>query len=236
MKALRENSINVTGKVTVVWPQYDEEETIDMTEIGSKFNGAYCTNNSTICYVVDNEVFITPYTREAMAAIKAAGLVKKYFYVPCSNWDYPKSEKGKWERLLKMAQESHIRAFESDAEKWCDEHHVHKLDEKTLQRCFKIPRDGVQVKHQYWEVTHYPVVNATILDSAAIERLGKYCTNNGRVVFVYRDGNTYVARGYWIVDKLESAGYQKAGLFVPFSNGEEIMDPIIRERWENLSK
>ena len=80
MKNLQENSIRISGTIVACWPQYGEkEETIDMTDIGSKFNGAYSTNNSTICYVIDHEVFVTPYTRNAMSIIANAGLTEKHF-------------------------------------------------------------------------------------------------------------------------------------------------------------
>ena len=104
MKNLKENSIHIDGTVVVCWPQYGEkEEAIDMTDIGSKFDGAYCTNNSTICFVVGHEVFVTPYTSDAMSVIERAGLVEGDFYVPFSNWDYPKYEKAKWSRLREAA-------------------------------------------------------------------------------------------------------------------------------------
>ena len=39
-------------------------------------------------------------------------------------------------------------------------------------------------------------ITGNFLDCIAVERLGHYTTNNGRVVFVYRNGKTYVAKGY----------------------------------------
>ena len=108
MKNLKENSIRISSAITVCWPQYgDKEETLDMTDIESKFNGCYATNNSTICFVIDHEVFVTPYTRSAMSTIVNAGLTEKHFYVPFSDWDYPKYEKAKWQRLRELATESY---------------------------------------------------------------------------------------------------------------------------------
>jgi hypothetical protein len=56
------------------------------------------------------------------------------------------------------------------------------------------------------------------------------------VVFVYRDGHTYVTKRYRIISELREAGYRETGMFVPFSNGEEILDPDLREKWESISK
>ena len=82
----------------------------------------------------------------------------------------------------------------------------------------------------------YPVINQTFFDCTIPDHIGKFCTNNGRVVFVYRDGTTRVTKGYWILDALREAGYREAGLFVPFSNGEEILNLALRTSWEKISK
>ena len=237
MENLKENSVRISGVVTVCWPQFgDKDETIDMSDIGSKFNGAYCINNSTICFVLDHEVFVTPYTRKAMATVKNAGLTKNYFYVPFSNGDYPKYEKAKWFHLRDLATESYHRDYEVDSARWCDEHGIDKLSEKTMKRCFRMPRSGVPVKHLYFEDTYYPACNESCVDCTVVDKLGRYCTNNGKVVFVYHDGHTYVTRGYWILDELRQAGYKESGLFVPFSNGEQITDPYLASKWEQISK
>ncbi|MBR3319188.1 hypothetical protein IKG06_01625 [Candidatus Saccharibacteria bacterium] len=237
MNTLKGNSIHIPSTIAVCYPQYgDKEETIDMTDIGSKFNGAYSVNNSTICFVVDYEVFVTPYTREAMATITNAGLTKGYFHVPFSNGEYPKDEKTEWHRLLDGASESYYRDYENDCAKWCDEHGVGKLNEETLRRCFKMPREGVPVRHQHFENTYYPVCGERYVDCAVVDKLGCYCSNNGKVVFVYRDGHTYVTKGYWILNELVRAGYKKSSLYVPFSNGEQITDSYLAAQWEKISK
>ena len=238
MEELKKNSICVSGVTVVCWPQYEnDEEILDMADVGSKFNGCYATNNSTICYVVDHEVFVTPYTREAMATIVGAGLVEKYFRVPFSNWDYPKHERGKWQRLRKLAIESCYRDYEVDSMRWCDEHDIGELSEETMKCCFKIPREGVPVEHPHFKSTcYYPVCNEYCIDCTVVEKLGRYCTNNGKVVFVYRDGHTYIAKGYWILDELRVAGYRKHDLFVPLSNGERITDSALAVQWEQVPK
>ncbi|MBR2753905.1 hypothetical protein IKD82_01970 [Candidatus Saccharibacteria bacterium] len=237
LKSLRENSIRIQSTVIVCWPQYGEkEEAIDMSDIKSKFNGAFCVNNSTICYVIDHEVFVTPYTREAMHVIRDAGLVEKHFIVPFSNWDYPKNEETRWFCLRKAAIESYYLDCENDAIKWSKEHGIGELSEESMKRCFRIPRGGVPVKHPYYETIIYPICNEQCLDSVAVSRLGRFCSNNGRVVFVYRDGHTYVTKGYWILDELRHAGYKESDLFVPFSNGETIMDSELATLWKKLQK
>lgn len=60
--------------------------------------------------------------------------------------------------------------------------------------------------------------------------------NNGKVIFVYIDGKTYVTKGYKIIDELREAGYKEGELFVPFSNGEAIVDPFLKKKWDDIKK
>lgn len=236
MKDLKENSIQIHNTITVVHPIQDEETTLDMSDMRSKFNGAYCTNNSTICFVNDDMVFVTPYTRTAMATILKAGLRREYFYVPFSNGDYPKFEKSKWLRLRKLAHESYDRDYEGDCRQWCDEHNIGELSEEILANCFRMPREGVPVKHLYFENTYYPACNECCVDCTVVDKLGRFCANNGKVVFIYRDGHTYVTKGYKIISALRAASFKDAGIFVPFSNGEEITNPALAAQWNQISK
>lgn len=237
LKELKENSIHIQGKVTVVWPQFHEEEDLDMSDTRSKFNGAFSTNNSTICYVCDNEVFVTPWTSEAFAIIVESGLVRKSFYVPFSNGDYPKHEEAKWLRLRKLAHESYCRDYEIDCTDWCDEHHIGELSAETMENCLRIPSEGVSVKHTHYETRHYPICGSEMfMDSFAASKLGCFCSNNGKVAFVYRDGHTYVTKGYRIINELREAGFREESLYVPFSNGEEIVDPALAAQWNRISK
>lgn len=237
MKELKKNSIHIVGATTVCWPQYeDKETTLDMSEARSKFNGCYATNNSTICFVDDGEVFVTPYTRTAVATLWNAGFPEKRFYVPFSNWDYPKYEKTRWYQLCEKARQSSYDDYESDCREWCEKHGIGELPEETMKRCFKIPRDGVPVRHSNYETVCHPLGGESCMDHSTIEKLGRYCYNNGRVVFVYRDGHTYVTKGYGIIDELRMAGYRKGGLFVPFSNGEQITDYYLADLWEQIPK
>ncbi len=252
IQELKKNSINVSDPTVVCCVQYEEfdedkssnrlysvkEEIIDMSRIGRMFNGCYATKDLRICYVVNKEVFVTPYTREAMDIIRKAGLVESSFYVPFSNYDYPKYEEVKWYYLLRLASESYRRDYETDSARWCDEHGIGKLSKKTLKRCFKIPYDGVQVQvkpYPYQSIV-YPAINESYFNSSASDRIGHFCANMGNVVFVHYDGHTYVTKGYWILDELRRAGYKESDLDVPFNNGERIIDPYLAAQWERISK
>lgn len=236
MDSLKEGAVRVYSGMIAVFPQFAQEEALNISELAPKFNGCYATNNSTVCFVSDGEVFVTPYTRTTMRSLHNAGFYEKNFYVPFSNWDYPKYEQFKWNSLREKANQSYAEDFVDDCVSYCDEHHIGTISDETLRNCFEMPSTGVKVKHFYFEDCYYPVLNSNCFDCTAAERIGHFCTNNGRVVFVYRNGKTYVAKGYKILQELRAAGYKESALFVPFSNGEQIQDCALRARWESITK
>ncbi len=237
MDSLKEGAVQVYNGMIVVFPRFHQEEALDISELVPKFNGCFAINNSTVCYVDENGgVFVTPYTRVTVRSLYSAGFSKKYFYVPFSNEDYPKFERDKWKILLEKARQSYEDDFVEDCVSYCTANNIGTISEETLQNCFEIPSTGVRVKHIYFEDCYYPIINYNCLDCIAIGKLGHFCTNNGKVVFVYRNGKTYVTKGYKILNELRAAGYTESGLFVPFSNGEQIQDPVLSARWESITR
>jgi hypothetical protein len=58
-------------------------------------------------------------------------------------------------------------------------------------------------------------------DLDRVKNVGKYCTNNGLISFIDEQGRLYVGSVTQDrVKELEDAGYQRGGIWVPFSNGE----------------
>lgn len=235
--SLKEEAVRVQNGTISVFPQFSNEEVVlSISELVPKFNGCYSTNNSTVCFVSENEVFVTPQTRSVMRTLRSAGFSKENFYVPFSNWDYPKSERFKWRALCERATKSYGEDFAEDCANYCDEHHIGTISDETLQNCFEMPSTGVGVKYHGYDDCYYPIIISNCFDFTAVHNIGHYCTNNGKVVFVYRNGKTYVTKGYKIVTELRSAGYTESNLFVPFSNGEQIKDSTLRARWESIAK
>lgn len=233
LEDLKHESVMLKEGEIAVFPQFNSEERIDCSW-APKFNGQYAVNNSTVSYVVENVLYVTPFTTAAMTVLRKSGFTESMFYVHFSNGDYPKSQQGRWQQLRANARESYEEDFIQDCIKYCDEHRIGTLDDEVLQNCFELPKGGVRVKHIYYEDTYYPIINNTCLDCVAAERIGTFCTNNGKVVFVYRNGKTYVTKGYKILHDLIEAGYREKGLFVPFSNGEQIIDFALAERWDRI--
>ena len=237
MENLKKMSIEIVPGTIAVWPQFGQEEVIHVEELRSKFPSHYATNNSTICFVDETgKIFVTPYTRKAIVTLKEASYKEATFYVPFSNWDYPKHQKTRWLSLKEEAEKVRHEEFSEDCIKWCDQHGVGSIDPTYLDYCFKIPQEGVAIFHPRFQTKVFPAITAEILGCNAINVIGTYNANNGKVAFVYQDGCTYVAKGYWIIRHLRKVGYREGSLFVPFSNGEEITDPYYRRIWQKIPK
>lgn len=237
IKELIKDSISVYDGMTTVWPQYGKEELLHFE--CATFNGTEnicCSNNGTLAFRYVGNLYVTPSTRKAWRILEDEGFVEKSFYVPFSNGDYPKSEQYIWEALKAEANRCRYEEFLEDCAKICDKQGVITLDDSILSNAIEIPRTGIKIKHFGCVDTVYPVITSNLLDSYSAKKLGTFCTNNGRVVFVTREGKTYVTKGYKILDKLRSAGYREESIFVPFSNGEEILDPVLAAKWERIKK
>lgn len=228
LKELENDSIAISTPIRVT-NFIGQEETY--TPDVAKFPGCYASNNSTLAYVVEGTLYVTPFTLAALKCLQENEFTENSFYVPFSNGDYPTEEKARWRRLHALAKKEHIEEFKEDCISHCEKNAVGKLSEDLLSKCFEMPQSGVLVQRFNYKNVYYPAIQNNSLDSVGIQHLGKFCCNNGKVVFVYRNGTTYVAKGYKILDALRSAGYKESGLFVPFSNGEEILDPTLASQW-----
>ena len=235
IEGLIKDSVEVYDGMVLV-SQYGEEGKINFDCTTFNEEKVYSSNNGTIAIIVDGTLYVTPSTRKAVRILDEENFVEKYFYVPFSNGDFPKREQYTWQELRTKANKSHYEEFLDDCADYCDKHGIGAIDEAILNNAFEIPRTGVKISHLGHVETVFPVITSNFLDSYAADKLGSYCTNNGRVVFITRDGKTYVTKGYEILDSLRKAGYSEKGIFVPFSNGEKILDPVLAAKWERIGK
>lgn len=234
MEQVIKDSIRIENGMMAVFSG-GEKWPIRVQDTVSKFPGAYCTNNSTICYCYKNQMFVMPYIRRAFDVIRRE-LSQDHFYVPFSNGDYPDGMLSRWRALREKAKVSYEEDFIEDCQTYSKKIGLKQLPEEVLAKCYKIPKEGVVVKRfNYVEITS-PAINSRSFDCIAADRIGKFCTNNGRVVFVNNDGSTYVAKGYRVTEILKEHGFSESGLFVPFSNCEVIEDPSEQAVWDSKPK
>ena len=63
----------------------------------------------------------------------------------------------------------------------------------------------------------------------------RYAKNKSVIVFVYRDGRTYLAKGWWVLRELNTSGYQCTKEFsVPDFKSEDITDQALKEKFDSL--
>ena len=118
MSDLEKKAIKVINGMLVVWPQSNTTESLEIMRMVPTFNGCYAVNNATVCFVSHDEAFVIPYMKEVMEVLQNNGFTEKHFYVPFSNWDYPKFEQKAWEDLRSEAEEAWRNAFVDDCKKY----------------------------------------------------------------------------------------------------------------------
>ena len=208
-------------------------------QLASEPEKSFCYNNGVLAFIADGIYYVVPHTSKANEIIRQSGFKEAYFSVICSNLDQPADPfmRARWHTLQTWNREIREYEFIRECEQYCDEHYIESISEKLLARyCMAMPSTGISVKYLFQEKPsrHYPAIISTFLDSNDKNKLGKYCYNNGTLVFVHRDGKTYVTKAYWLIDILTKCGYKEGNLFVPFSNGEKILEDKYHQQWEKI--
>lgn len=234
MGALKKMGFLVTRYPLVSASEKELPYQLNLTHLAEHREGEYSVNNGTVCWVMDGEIYAAPCTNELFGSLKEAGFKNGYFYVPFSNGDLPYHRTNEWQELCAEATRLAREQFEKDSEVWCDEYHIGSIDEHLLESCLRVPHGGIPVEDCGVYSIYYPRLNETCVDIVAISSLGSYSYNAGRVVFVYRDGHTYLSKNPAIMDILEKAGYRKQDFLVPLSGPEKITDSYLRYLWDNI--
>lgn len=219
-------------------PKSSTQGNLSILKTSLEFPGCYSVNSLTIGIVLDDgKFFAAPYTSHLEHLLKDAGFKKASFNVPFSQGEYPLLQKEKWDNLREKAHQSYVEELASNSMAYCDKHGIGSISDDVLSNCFEMPEEGIYVKHTCFETRYYPlIISSPVFSYKAMTKLGHFGKSNGKVVFVYRNGKTYVAKGYKIIDILTSAGYTDTHEFVPFSNNEHILDPEYAKRWASIKE
>lgn len=234
METLKNMGFLVTRYPLVIAPGKEQPYQLNLAHLAEHREGEYSLNNSIVCWVMDGEIYAAPYTRKLMQLLSQSEFRNGSFYVPFSNGEHPYYQAKKWQSLHVSADIAMLKDYEDDAKDWCNEHHIGSIDENLLDSCLKVPRGGIPVESDGMYSTYYPFLNETCIDIVAIDRLGSYSYNAGRVAFVYRDGHTYLSKDPSIMYVLKKAGYRRDNFLVPLSGSEKITDAYLRQIWDNI--
>ena len=97
----RKKSLHIPDGLSVRWRRQNPGH-LNVPQIIKGREGEFTQNNGVIAYVHEGELYVTPYCREAVRALKEAGLTKTgNLFVPFSNGDVPQSPvvREKWDKL-----------------------------------------------------------------------------------------------------------------------------------------
>ena len=230
---LVKHSLRVESGVVTI-SNNSKELVLDLSDLVPKYNGYYSIEGKTICFVYNNEIYVTPFTRATQKTLIKSGFMKEDFIVPFENGSYPKQDKLLWLKMREKARLSYIKDFENACIEYSNNHCIGEIPQEFLDNSLEIPSTGIQVSHNLYRTSYAPAIVGYNFDFVAINNIGKFCADHGKVVYVYRNGKTYVTKGYKIKSILEDAGYKRGYFPIPFAKGEEIMDPIIREKWKSI--
>jgi len=201
--------------------------------------GTYCINNATIAYIGPNsELFIGHQTEENLKALRTAGYQRSEdgFSVPFSNGELPTDPDlaGRYRELRRRGEE---KAREERIQKHLDEYR-READRKRINPVSKegfVRVDGARYRIFGREKKIEPNTDGYNMALGRLEEVGTYCSNNNVLAFVDGEGCIWIGRdNAENLEALETAGYQRRELFVPFSNGEEPVDQDLSEKLNRL--
>jgi hypothetical protein len=235
-----QNILNLCMKVNGVKTYHPLFEVTSERGLQGDLNciGKYCWNNGKVAFVTrDGSYYVTPYCFDVAEYLRANGYVEGSLFVPFSNGDVPEDEtlRAEWKNLVDGARALHDERDAQERANKCAEYTRQKgleeLPEEVYGMCLQIPKEGLAYSLWGQEGRCYPVD-----DYQLKEVLGTYCQNNGRVVFVDDKGNTYVTPFCEeIRDALSASRYREGSIYVPLSNGEELLDPTVNAQWKNMT-
>ncbi len=236
LSLLKESAVCICVGTIAVFPHEGREVRLELSDLKKKFNGCYSLQTPTVSFIHNGEMYAIPYTERVIRSLKAAGLKKANFYVPFSEGDYPKGQAIKWVHLKEMVIQSYIEDLMEDCITYSDENGIGKLQEETLKNCMELPFMGLAVIGINYETCYYPILNVGRGEKEIAEYVGKYNIEDQTVMFVYRDGKTYLTKGHGIIRELKKAGYIEKSMLVPLAHGEKIKDEELQERWEAIRR
>lgn len=226
-------SILVSRPTKVAWLDMCVEETIDLTDVGQRYDRAYNTDYSGIVFVLNHNVYVTPYSESVIMTLKGAnfGRVTSIFIPGCSCSTLLEFTE-RWSELLSMAAADRIHNYEDKCVTFANSHGIGMLTDDQLSLCFRIPLTGVQISQLGRRDIVFPAIDENKCVVPAI--LGTYNVCRRMVCFIYRDGHTYVTQGLWIIDYLTDHGYSRNNqLEVPFSGfNTEFTDPSLADLFD----
>lgn len=230
----RDYAIKLEDGMIIINQETSFENEVNIENLIKKYDYCYSQNEKYVCFIDEKEVFITFKNQYVIDFLEDHKFKAENFIMPLSEDNVLKYQKVRMNKVKERLNDVLEQQFSNYCIKYCEENGIFSLAKEQIENCFEIPEKGITVKRKMGIIQYMPFLQPKNFDKKQFEMLGKYNAHNGRVSFVYRDGKTYIAKGYAIIYELEKAGYQRANMLVPISNGEEIINPELRALWEKI--
>ena len=199
---------------------------------------SYDQNNGVVAFkTADDEFRIAPYSRRLSLALTEAGYVTTGIFVPLSNGEQLviPEQRQEWALITARVQvQRNEDRVEACRQTYLAEARVQGIKHGVAQSAaFEgrlVKADGALFMVPPGRAPEiYPsAFDHTLRDEVTLRapQVGRYATNNGLLAFVDETGTTYVVKSTERNDQImRAAGYNEGGVFVPFSNGEILLDP-----------
>ena len=240
MQYLKDLSLKVFTGMEIIWPTTGISDMLNLMNIVRRYGKAKVfavgEKSRSILYIRGENIYVTPYTRIALRILKQNGYRQEYLkYVPFDLTDEPRFEQTRWDELIHWAESTYREDFTNDCLEYADNNGIGKLPRHILNKCLEIPERGLAVRNNVFEESIYPILDKRRPDDHMIKSyVGRYSTQQGITLFIYRDGRTFLAKGRGITRRLKRRKYQETGIFVPLSNGALPVDKRLRSEWDAL--
>ena len=234
MKRIKtEFSIQLEEGMLVFDQNSGAEKELLLENLIKNFDYRYNFNSRYVCFVDERNVYLSLNSPKILDTLEDHRIKQDNFMMPLSESETLKYQQSRVSFMAERIADAEKQDFIKDCIAFSKVNGIFSVNSKTLNKCFEIPDEGIDVVRDGAIITYWPYISCRhSVDD--IEFIGKYCAHNGKVIFVNRDGRTYIAKGYGIIYELEKSGFHLKKMFVPLSYNETILDDSLDKAWSSI--
>ena len=222
LSELRMFSISVESASQSIWVGNRRFDWVDAI-----INRSYLCKDEVVIFTVHGRTYATPFSESAIKILNEEG----FKYLQSKNI---KRMEGAIEQIRQR--ELSGRRWKTLAreavfirrENYADEMGFEPMSDVIMNNCYRIPDEGIQITNGMNLYTYKPWIPDGYF-GPMVSMIGKFNTLGDMVVFIYRDGYTYLTNAEVnrmdVIEELLKSGFIQAPINVPLSRvGEVIVD------------
>lgn len=213
---------------------------VDVTSLTNRYGSKriYNSYGEVIGVYFEKEYFAIPKTKKNIHIIQSFGFMKDpsfFFYLNENEYPMDEELRQMWYEVTIRGSKERKEEFAEECKRWAEINKIKPVPKTELARCLLIPESGIRVRdanNEYDDRTYYPIVS--YLNPQSISEIGFYSAYENRIMFVDYDGKTYIGKGYYLVNILNSLNYRTFSYYLPIRANEIILDKDLRSAWEAI--